>query len=354
MPNKGKLVLISAVSLLPSCFGLWWLSIGFIIYLSIHGIFYVYLKKIASQKWLKIFRQILMVLNVFMVAILLRMFVFEICRVPTASMENTVQTGDYIVVNKLAYGPVLPNGISDVPWLQALQPDSYAHKNTATNPTLYSRSFYRRLTGYDNIQRMDIIIFDDPVRQNELLVKRLIGLPGDTLQMIDGTVFVNGSKLQMPETGKSFFRLFCRVESKLFQELQNQRKIWDKKRQCFLLNLTPVEASTFQELAECDSIHPSIDAGDPGAKGWPGTLHPNWTRDNFGPIVISEKQKNGKINNNNSTDLYFVLGDNRSESIDSRTFGLIPEKSIKGKASAILFSSASDKSLFRRIIKIPH
>ena len=97
-----------------------------------------------------------------------RIFVFQAFKIPTGSMEDNLKVGDHIIVNKFIYGPV------PQPWLKAFP--------------------------LRDIQRKDIIVFRYPLQPETDYVKRVIGLPGDTLMVRDKNVYINGKKLDEPYT----------------------------------------------------------------------------------------------------------------------------------------------------------
>src|ERR1051325_418564 len=95
-----------------------------------------------------------------------RIFVFQAFKIPTGSMEDNLKIGDHIIVNKFIYGPVSP------PW--------------------------QKLVPLRDIRRGDIIVFRYPLQPDTDFVKRVIGLPGDTVEVRDKDVYINGAKLNEP------------------------------------------------------------------------------------------------------------------------------------------------------------
>jgi signal peptidase I len=185
----------------------------------------------------------------FLIFIVVRTFLIQTFTIVSGSMENTLLVGDFLVLNKSAYG-------AQVPWTGGSLP------------------------GYDVPQRNDIIVFGghhEPID----LVKRLVGMPGDTLQMRNGRLFVNGQQADEP---------------------------WSR-------NTDP----------HGDTAHPWMDWQMHHLVG-PAADEPYFpTRDNWGPFVVPQGQ-------------YFVLGDNRDESLDSRYWGFIQRSQIKGRAVGLYFS----------------
>ncbi len=210
------------------------------------------------------------------VVILLRLFVFEPVRVSGSSMEHTLATGDWVVVNKLCYGARLPSCIADIPIVNVLT------WNKSIREADRSRHWsYRRMAGYAGIRRNDVVIFFRPGEGQ--LVKRVVGLPGDQLEIRDGKIWIN-------------------------DELENDPS-------CVV----------------------------PGLRKDTVLQSPGWTWNDYGPVLIPEAPDKYRE--------YFVLGDNRDWSMDSRHFGRITEEQIIGKASLILFPSRQKTDIKRRIFQ---
>jgi signal peptidase I len=188
--------------------------------------------------------------------LVLRTFIVEAFKIPSGSMERTLLIGDFLLVNKLAYGAEIP----------------FTHK---------------RLPALREPQREDVIVFEAPEDASKTYVKRLVGLPGDTLEMRDGALYRNGARI--PERYVTHHSDVDRVE---------ERFRWQR-----------------------DYIVPRANASV--------TYHP--TRNNWGPLVVPRKS-------------YFVLGDNRDNSSDSRYWGFVPDSLVKGRPFVIYYSYAPDSA----------
>lgn len=185
----------------------------------------------------------------FLIFLVVRTFLIQTFTIVSGSMEGTLLVGDFLVLNKSAYGATVP-GI-DV-----------------------------KLPGYDIPTRGDIIVFRGHHEDIDL-VKRLVGMPGDTLAMRNGQLLLNGVPIDEP----------------------------------YAVHTDP----------RGDGGHPWMDwqaehLPDPAERS---AYYP--TRDNWGPIVVPAER-------------YFVLGDNRDESLDSRYWGFIQPHQVKGRAVALYFS----------------
>src|ERR1041385_5679360 len=143
----------------------------------------------------------------FIGVLFLKTFIFEPFAIPSDSMDNTLLAGDYIVVNKLAYGPRLPMTPLSVP---------FSHQTIGNSPSYVEwwKIPYVRIPGYSEIKRNDVIVFNFPaedifplnghaknypIDHRTHFIKRCIGLPGDTLEIIDREVFIDGDTLPFPK-----------------------------------------------------------------------------------------------------------------------------------------------------------
>ena len=188
--------------------------------------------------------------------LVLRTFIVEAFKIPSGSMEHTLLVGDFLLVNKLAYGAEIP----------------FTHK---------------RLPALREPQRGDVIVFDSPEDLSKTYVKRLVGLPGDTLEMKDGLLYRNRSLL----TELYVWRTAPEVDR------VEERFRWQRR---FV-------------------VHADATVG----------YYPS--RNNWGPLVVPHLS-------------YFVLGDNRDNSSDSRYWGFVPDSLVKGRPFVIYYSYDPDSS----------
>lgn len=194
--------------------------------------------------------------------LLFRSVLFEPFKIPSGSMIPTLLIGDFILVSKLSYGLKVP--FSD--WF--------------SEPTY--------ITAAQNPERGDVIVFKYPQEPSLNYIKRVVGLPGDTIEVIEKVVFVNGKPLEMKEFDAKEIRedmdeKYKRYNFKFFQTVTGPHK-----------HVTQVDQ---------DNIFNS----------------------NFYKVTVP----NGN---------FFVMGDNRDFSADSRSWGFVPHGNIKGKAILIWFS----------------
>lgn len=187
----------------------------------------------------------------------LRAFLVEAFKIPSGSMERTLLVGDFLLVNKLVYG-------AEVPFTG------------------------RRLPAVRSPRRGDIVVFQWPEDRSKNFVKRLVGLPGDTLEMRDGELLVNGA------LWRERYALHSQPElDPIGEEFRWQRN--------YLVRSAIARAG----------YHPS--------------------RNTWGPLIVPEKS-------------YFVLGDNRDNSLDSRYWGFVPDSLLRGQPMFVYYSYTPDSA----------
>ncbi|MFI5206532.1 MAG: signal peptidase I [Gemmatimonadales bacterium] len=197
-----------------------------------------------AWEWLK---SIAVALVIWMV---LRTLLIEAFRIPSSSMERTLLVGDFLFVNKALYG-------AEVPLVHA------------------------HLPAFRQPRRGDIVVFDSRTQEGVKVVKRLIGMPGDTLEMKQGALSRNGLVQQEPYV----------------QRLDSLSDTIDAEMRWQLPYLLPrVDRNRYQP-----------------------------SRDNWGPLVVPR-------------DSFFVMGDNRDNSYDSRYWGFVPRNVIRGRPLFVYYS----------------
>lgn len=186
------------------------------------------------------------------IVLIVRFFLIQTFVIDSGSMERTLLVGDFLVVNRAAMGSKIP--LTDV-----------------------------RIPGYADPRRGDVLVFDPPHDDTLVLVKRLIGMPGDTLEMRDKVLLLNGEPHDEPY-----------VVLTSSGDNADPAMMWQQQ----------------------------ILLGGPRDDYWP-------TRDNWGPLVVPPER-------------YFMLGDNRDSSLDARVWGLIERWRFEGRVVGIYFSYNRD------------
>lgn len=386
MKIRYKILLLSLPVVCLLTLGLGWLALGVLTFGSILLLFSSSMKWVGWVKRNSWLSGTLSLLGIFTIAILLRLFVFEIFTIPSSSMEDTLQPGDHIILSKLNYGPSLPRSPFEIPWLNLfffLNQEARAKAGTEWWD-------YNRLEGYSSIERNDIVIFKQPHLYNMPFIKRCIGLPGEEFQMIQGQAFCNGEQINAPSTVKNLYQLWPKEEVLLRKQLDNiqvrllglpsRDSIWEvylnEEKRNFLSTSPAVDSLKFKPLKPGEGIAP-----------FPRNEKYDWSIDHFGPVHIPAKGMRIRINADNllfyshilrefeqvkieeqdgryylngkeireyifTQNYYFMLGDHRNDSEDSRFLGFIPEENIIGKASCILFSKNYEGFKWNRMLKI--
>ncbi len=327
-------------------------------------------------------------LIIILFAVFIRTFFLEAYTIPTTSMAGTLKVGDYLFVNKLAYGPRVPNTPLSLPFTHQAIPHlgipSYLD---------WIKLPYWRLGSVDAIQRGDITVFNypmegsRPVDQRTPYVKRCVALPGDHFSIKSGSVRVNNTlseepaDLQFPYyvttrgyplSDNTLIRLGIREGGKLPKEglyyyLVSEGIAGQLKT---IPDVLAIEKQIMPETRLMSELFPMS-----GMK---------WNLDHYGPITVPSKGATVQLTSGNirlyariirdyegntldisgdeisingkaahaytfRQNYYFMLGDNRHNAADSRYWGFVPEDHIIGKVWMIWMSYDVDASLSEKI-----
>jgi signal peptidase I len=314
-----------------------------------------------------------------MLIILFRVFCFEAFTIPSQSMEKSLLTGDYIIVSKLSYGPRLPITLLSVPFIHQRFPFSENTKSYLD----WIQLPYMRLGGTPEIRRHDIIVFnypiddENPTDQKIYFVKRCMAVSGDTLEVRNGLVYVNGTYSDKIDNLQYTYKVVTdrdTIDSAILKKLGIVDGGQMAKKGEYSFTMTAENADTLKKQPHIISVKPLLENKD----SYNNYLFPEndfflWNIDNYGPLyipkagdtinltsdslalykrIISVYEKNELrvsndsifINNEFSTryvfklNYFFVMGDNRHNSVDSRFWGFLPEDHIVGKAVKVLMS----------------
>ena len=325
--------------------------------------------------------------------------------IPTSSLEKTLLVGDFLFVSKVNYGARTPMTTVALPMVHDTIPLT-KKKSYLTWPELP----YFRLPGFQTIVRNDIVVFnwpidtvykfrdqsglrvDKPIDKKSNYVKRCVGVPGDQFEIKDGIVFVNGKELILPERARPQFSYKVALDGKTpidFEYLLQDMDITDgagfmdaeKRDTLFIAALTAANAEKLQQIPGITGVQKII------SKEVESGIFPHinkWNRDNFGPIYIPQQGKtvalnletlpfykaiitdyekndlkvtgseiriNGKIATSYTfqQNYYWMMGDNRHNSEDSRYWGYVPENHIVGKPTFIWMSYDSNAKGMKKI-----
>ena len=370
----------------------------------------------------------------------INIFVFQNYQIPSSSLEKSLLVGDYLFVSKLSYGPRVPNTPIAFPLVQN------------TFPFFNCKSYldwpewdYKRVKGFGEVKRNDIVVFNfpagdtvalkvqnpdyytlveeygrdqvwgdkntfgeviyRPVDKRENYVKRCIGMPGDTIEIRDNQVYIDGKAAQNPE--KLQYNYFIETDGSMLSEEQFRLLEISKDDRVLIngnnntnlmsfLGIQPNEQGQFNPVYHFPMTQKALETikklpivkrviiepdSFGGATYFPVDYSTGWSRDNYGPLWIPKKgatipltaeniglysrcirnyegntleAKEGKAYINGQPadsytfqyDYYWMMGDNRHNSADSRSWGFVPEDHIVGKPIMIWLSLDKDRGIF--------
>lgn len=384
MSTKLHVILIVALILVLAMTDMTWL--GLVLFLPVMFYFLVRSQN-SSVNLLKKNYSFLFYLMVSLFAfasvIVARVLVLEMYTVPTASMQNTLRPGDRILVSKLQYGPRLPRTPFDIPWINA-----FLYFNDAASSTAVKNWWkYKRLNGYSAIMHHDIVVFSHPDDEKQILVKRCVAKPGDTVKISNGVLYVNRHQEVRPPRSMMRYAMKYNNQTKAIALLNSLRipfetGMGEGTENVLFLHLDLEMKLQLSNSEWVDGI--SQAPIDRISYDYPEIKSSVWTDDNYGPVVIPKrgmtipltkyncliykkyierdagtevwKDKMGSLESKAfytfQKDYYFMMGDNRNESRDSRFWGFIPEDHIIGKAVMVLFSSNKDGLEWKRTCRL--
>ncbi len=302
-------------------------------------------------------------------------------------MEKTLLPGDVLLVNKSNYGARLPLRLFPLSWGNLLAGDD------SLKPI--SQLPYRRFLPINNPGYNELVMLNIPAPQHQAIdkrtkvVKRLIGLPGDRIEIKGGEVWIGDRKLNEPATIQWNYEIELKrgfdVDSFIdtFGISEGTRV---RGQQRYLFSFTRDEAISLQQNENVRTIRRVSPANEPGYISPFGISAAQWNIDKMGPIIIPYKgftirfsehtsdlyryhilyheRENIEIRDDKvimngqpveeytfKNDYYFFLGDNRHNTSDSRLWGMVPENHIIGKVSRVLFSYHKEGNFFSKLRK---
>lgn len=389
-------------------------------------------------------------------------FLFQNYQIPTSSLEKTLLVGDFLFVSKASYGPRVPNTPLSFPLVQH------------TFPLINTKSYietpkweYKRLKGFDKIDRNDIVVFNfpagdtvltnritedyesicyqvgrnqfinkginidsaangsyevrnlcltigreiikndkstygdiitRPVDRRENYVKRCVGLPGEYLQIKNRELYINNKQVERPAGAQHYCYIETteQIRQSVFDDLEISNEnsanafqgVNDKGINIYVLALTPYNQEDLKKLPYVKEVRELnfIELYNVYQTTYPAGYNSKWTVDNYGPIWIPKAGKtlalsvntlpiyerairvyeNNKLEVKNNIiyindkeaktykfkmDYYWMMGDNRHNSADSRSWGFVPEDHVVGRPVLVWLSLNKDKGWFEGKIR---
>ncbi|GLB50372.1 signal peptidase I [Neptunitalea lumnitzerae] len=328
--------------------------------------------------------------------------------IPTSSLEKTLLVGDFLFVSKFHYGARLPMTSVAAPMVHDTIPGLKV-RSYLKEPQYP----YFRLPGIQDVKRNEIVVFnwpvdtvrffrdpsqihvDKPLDKKSNYVKRCVGLPGDELEIKDGYIYINGTRTKLGERAKPqySYTVYTKEGVRLSPDLMYQRyNVTDPMGQIgarayVFKSLTEEVANTLSQNSGIDSVVRQIEPkGKYNPFVFPHTPTMPWNEDNFGPITLPKEGETITLTTDNlplyeylikeyegheltvngntisidnketntytfGQDYYWMMGDNRHNSEDSRFWGFVPFDHILGKPVFVWFSydSAGGKVRWDRL-----
>lgn len=445
--SKKQWIKFSIAAVLYLLFTLWmqnaWLLLGLIVLVDIFLTGYIpwgAWKRTKNPQVRNVLEWVDDILFALVAVYFINIFIFQNYQIPSSSLEKSLLVGDYLFVSKLSYGPRVPNTPVAFPLVQN------------TLPFFNCKSYldwpewdYKRVKGLGHVKRNDIVVFNfpagdtvalkvqnpdyyhlveqygreaillnkadfgdviyRPVDKRENYVKRCIGMPGDTIEIRDNQVYIDGVAAKNPE--KMQLNYFVETDGSMLSEEQFRlldvskadRVLIDgsyNPQYMSMLNIQPNANGPYNPIYHFPLTQKTLEVAkklpvvkrvvlEPDPVGtdsyYPVDYQTGWSRDNYGPLWIPKKGttiplternialykrcivnyehnklevKDSKVYINGKPettytfkyDYYWMMGDNRHNSADSRSWGFVPEDHIVGKPIMIWLSLDKDRSLF--------
>ncbi|KAB1067702.1 signal peptidase I [Tamlana haliotis] len=352
-------------------------------------------------------------------ATIVHTYIIQPFTIPSSSLEKSLLVGDFLFVSKFHYGARVPMTTVAAPMVHDTIPgpgiksylfdDRYDKRKTSWKNKLQLP--YLRFPGFEDIERNDIVVFNQPadtlldmnnfkpdrnyykpIDKKTNLVKRCVGVAGDTLEIREGFVYINGKKNELPDRAHLQFSYFVQPKTNQFnpQFLKDRYDITDgfgiinDKNTYYFSAISDEALANFKNNPNVVSITPNIqEKGQRDPNIFPHDPAYNWNVDFFGPLYIPEEGKsiainlenlplykrviseyegndikvqgnqiliNGEVANNYTfkQNYYWMMGDNRHNSIDARAWGFVPFDHVVGKPVFIWMSWDGAKARWDR------
>ncbi|HSZ25901.1 MAG TPA: signal peptidase I [Cytophagaceae bacterium] len=331
-------------------------------------------------------------------ATLIRWIFMEAFTIPTPSMENSLLMGDYLFVSKFHYGARTPKTPLQLPLTH-----QYIWGTTIPSYLDWIQLTPRRLPGFSSVKNNDVVVFNYPAEKGfptdlkTNYIKRCIAIGGDSIQVKNRQVYINGKPAVNPPKMQYMYKVFSKIEfpERIFRkykipnfgDYKKEYRYLDSSRKGYVIELTNDLAAKLVE----DGVADNVEIIDHKKEGGSSILFPmnkesfGWDVDNYGPLWIPKKGATIKLDSNTISiyestihdyegwetvvskgdklvidgqevgeytfkqNYYFMMGDNRHNSLDSRFWGFVPSDHIVGKGFMIWLSIDQEGGLSDRI-----
>jgi len=403
------------------------LTLGFYIYYVNYVLDVEYIKDRSLQPRTSAGEWISSITFAIIAATLVHTYFMQPYTIPSSSLEKSLLIGDFLFVSKFHYGARVPMTTVAMPMVHDTIPaipvpftkikltkkfksylfnDDISKKETSLANKLQLP--YLRLPGFQKIERNSIVVFNQPadtlldmndfhpdrnyykpIDKKTNLVKRCVAIAGDSLEIRDGYIYINGKRTKYNQRAKIQYNFYVNTQGQSINQTSlinryNVREGGQMQDGNYRLTLTDKEAAKIAKNPAVKGITKSMQP-----KGFDGGVFPHipslgWNTDNFGPIYIPKKGETVKLDknslpfykriireyeNNNliingdeilingkdvdsytfKQDYYWMMGDNRQNSLDARAWGYVPFNHVVGKPVLIWFSWETNGKGFGKV-----